>query len=165
MEYKKLFLQPETLVKTYLVCARHQSNVYFSRNFFLACSNRSFSKISSFFGSNNLRYWEEEIQLQKREKCWGGKTFSCFRLIPNVLINIYIFSSIVTNRSFYKLAPVFPLSLNPLIPNISMYILHAALQTFSTVMMRRICYTIKTSVTCWSLPFFSEPLFEWAVLP
>ena len=46
-----------------------------------------------------------------------------------------------------------------------MYILHTVLHTFSMVIMRRICQTIKTFVPCWSLPFFfTTYMFDWAVL-
>ena len=48
-------------------------------------------------------------------------------------------------------------------PDVSMYILHTVLHTFSTVVMRRIYWTIKTFVTCWRIPFFPQP-YVWAVL-
>ena len=42
---------------------------------------------------------------------------------------------------------------NPLQPNISVYILHTVLFTFPKVLTRRICLTIKSLFSWWSFPF------------
>ena len=47
--------------------------------------------------------------------------------------------------------------MNPLHPNISMYFLHNVLYTFSKVLRRRICLTIKNFLTWWSVPPFLQP--------
>ena len=41
---------------------------------------------------------------------------------------------------------------NPVHPNISIYILHTVLYTFPKVLTKRICLTIKSFFSCWSFP-------------
>ena len=46
---------------------------------------------------------------------------------------------------------------NPLHPKINMHILHTVLRTFSKVLTRRICQTIKSFLSWWSFLLFSSP--------
>ena len=47
--------------------------------------------------------------------------------------------------------------LNPLHPNISMYILHTVLYIFPNVLTRRICLAIKSFFSWWSFCLFLWP--------
>ena len=47
--------------------------------------------------------------------------------------------------------------LNPLLPHISMHILHTVLSTFPRLLTRRICSAIKGFFSWWSCPLFSWP--------
>ena len=46
---------------------------------------------------------------------------------------------------------------NPLHPNISMHILHTVLLTVPKMLIRRICFSIKSFFSWWSFPLFSWP--------
>ena len=54
-------------------------------------------------------------------------------------------------------------TLNPLHPNISIHIHHTVLCTFTKVLTRRLCLTIKSFFSWWSFPLFSWPLcvIQW----
>ena len=47
------------------------------------------------------------------------------------------------------------ININPLHPNITIYILHTVLYTFPKVLTRRICLTIKSFISWGSFPLFS----------
>ena len=51
--------------------------------------------------------------------------------------------------------------INPWHSNISMHILHTVFYTFPKVLIRRICFTIKSSLSWWSFPSF---LWPWCVI-
>ena len=65
-----------------------------------------------------------------------------------------------SNHTLYthKLLPLhLSTQINPLHPNISINILHTVLCTFSKVLKRRICSTIKSFFSWWSFLLFSWP--------
>ena len=57
--------------------------------------------------------------------------------------------------NFAKSGTIIEVSLNPLLPNISMQILQTVLHTFPKRLTRRICLTIKSCFSWWSSPLFS----------
>ena len=63
--------------------------------------------------------------------------------------------SVLPKNTTQRPHQVMSLPINPSHPHINMHILHAVLYTFSKVLIRRICLTIKRNFSWWSFPLFS----------
>ena len=63
--------------------------------------------------------------------------------------------SVLPRNTTQRPHQVMSLPINPSHPHINMHILHAVLYTFSKVLIRRICLTIKRNFSWWSFPLFS----------
>ena len=73
-------------------------------------------------------------------------------LITSAAVSLPLMQRTFVDSSWQKLAKIYLLH-----PNISMCFLHNVLYTFSKVLRRRICLTIKNFLSWWSFPPFLQP--------
>ena len=78
-------------------------------------------------------------------------------LILNNINVFYLLSLLSRNVIYLEKNVKFSQIVNPLHPDISMYILHTVLYTLPKVLTRRICLAMKSFFSWWSFPLFSWP--------